>query len=277
MNSGLEGQAFNVGINGLKGKPMPKSRRKTEIIAGAFVLASLALLLMVVVFLGRHENIFEARYRITGRFNSVGGLQTGADVRLAGISVGYVDAIEFGPQKNVSVKMSVKRSEQNRIRADSAATIRTMGLMGDRYIEISLGSPHAPVIADGGVIKTGQGFDLADLAEIAEPAVQDLAKVIHNVLLLTDRLAARSNEVGTIVDNIADLTNNLKQVSEDLKAAGPRVGPLLQSAQSGITEARALFRDLEHSWLLGGAMPNRSKESPIAIDGRDRSDPPENK
>ena len=353
---------------------MPKSKRKTEVIAGAFVLASIALLLIVVVFVGRHENVFEARYQITGLFNSVIGLQIGAEVQLAGINVGYVNAIEFGPQKNVIVRMSVKRSEQKRIRTDSIATIRTMGLMGDQYIEITLGSQNAPVIVNGGAIETRQRFELTDLAQIAEPGVKDMEKIIHNVLLLTDALAARRNELDTIVGNITDLTNslqqgkgtigsllksdtayrkiaeildttnitlrnfeavsrnadkasielpalldeihlslnrfdkfsekadkaatdaleimqagrsimpdietivsNLKQVSEDLRASGPRLGPLLESAQSGITEASALFRELQHSWLIGGSMESKYQERPIAIEGRDRANPPETK
>ena len=338
------------------------------------MLATLALLLVVVVFLGRHENVFEKHYQIAGLFNSAGGLQQGAEVQLAGINVGSVNAIEFGPQKRVKVKMRIKQSEQKRIRTDSVATIRTMGLMGDQYIEISLGSQNEPVIVNGGVIETRQQFELTDLAQIAEPAVKDLEKTIHNVLLLTDKLAARSDELATIVDNIADLTNslqqgkgtigallksdttyrklaeildttekmlrnfeavsrntdkastelpallaeirlslnrlekfsekadnaaadaleimqagrsimpdiatiasNLKQVSEDLRAAGPRLGPLLQSAQSGITEASALFRELEHSWLLGGSMQSKYQERPIAIEGRDKTNPLETK
>jgi len=359
-------------MNCLKGDPVPKSRRKNEIISGIFVLATLALLLVVVVFLGRHENVFEKHYQIAGLFNSAGGLQQGAEVQLAGINVGSVNAIEFGPQKRVKVKMRIKQSEQKRIRTDSIATIRTMGLMGDQFIEITVGSQNEPMIPNGGLIKTRERFELTDLAQIAEPAVKDLAKIIQNLLVLTDSLVARSNELDAIVDNITDLSNglqqgkgtigallksdaiyrnlteildataitiknfeevsrnagqasaelpallkearlslnyfdkfsekadraatdalpiiqaahavmqdieiivsNLKPVSEEMKNAGPRLGPLLESAQTGISEARQLLRELEHSWLLGGSREPEVNENPIAIEGRDLSEPQE--
>jgi phospholipid/cholesterol/gamma-HCH transport system substrate-binding protein len=359
-------------VNRKKGDSVPKNKRKTEIIAGVFALASLALLLFMVVFVGRHENIFEKRYQITGLFKSAGGLQTGADVRLAGISVGYVTDIEFGPQKKVKVEMKISRREQQRIRTDSVATIKTMGLMGDRYIEITVGSRNEPVIPTAGVIQTSEPFELTDLADIAEPVLKDIAKITHNVLAFTDKLVARSNEMDTLLDNMTDLSDslqqgkgtigallksdalyrklseildtaqvtlknleavsrnadkasvqlpallnearlsvrhfnrftekadraasdalsimnsgravaqdikmivsNLKQVSEDMKDAGPRLSPLLESAQRGISEGRALLQTVEHSWLLGGSQEREHKEYPIAVEGRDITEPQE--
>jgi phospholipid/cholesterol/gamma-HCH transport system substrate-binding protein len=301
------------------------------------VLASLALLLIIVVFVSGRENVFEARYQIIGLFKSAGGLQTGADVRLAGISVGYVTDIEFGPQKKVKVKMNISRRVQQRIRTDSVASIRTMGLMGDRYVEITLGSPNLPTIPNGDDIKTSEPFELSDLAQSAKPVVTDLAKTTHNILVLTDKLLARSSELETFLDNITDLSDslqqgkgtlgaliksdallnearmslrhfdefsakadrvasealkiaaagqtvmqelkiiasNLKQVSEDMKKASPRLDPLLESAQSGISEARELMRTAEHSWLLGGSPVREHKENPIAVEGRDMTEPQE--
>jgi len=316
---------------------VPTSKKNTEIIAGIFVLASLALLLVIVVFISGRENVFEAHYQITGLFKSAGGLQTGAEVQLAGIKVGAVGDIEFGPQKKVQVKMNISRRVQTRIRTDSVANIRTMGLMGDRYVEITLGSSNLPMIPNGGEIKTSEPFELSDLVQLAEPAVADLAKTTHNVMVLTDKLLARSSELDAFLHNITELSDslqqgkgtlgaliksdallkearlslqhfdafaatadqvasealqiahagktvmrqieiiasNLQQVSEDMKKAGPRLNPLLESAQSGISEARELMRSAEHSWLLGGAPERTHKQNPIAVEGRDMTEPQE--
>ena len=351
---------------------MAKKTRKAETIAGVFALASIILLLVIVIFLGRHEAIFEKHYQIIGFFNSVGGLQPGAEVRLAGITVGYVADIEFGPQKRVKVKMSVKQNEQKRIRKDSIAIIETMGLMGDRYVEITVGSENEPMIPNGGIVHSKERFGLTELAEIAEPAAKDLEKIIHNLLVVTDKVVARSKEMGAIVDNVNDIStglrqgkgtigallkddavyrkvsnildttriimekfetvssraekasvglpalvkearsslknfdkfsanadkaasdsleiihsgqaavkdiriaaSNFKQLSETIKNLGPRLGLLLESAQSAVTEARELFRAAEHSWLLGGKAEQEHKENPISIEGRDIAEPQE--
>jgi ABC-type transporter Mla subunit MlaD len=78
-----------------------KRAKSTETIVGFFVLGAIALLLIVVITLGRQESIFQRRYEIIGAFDSVGGLQVGANVQLAGIVVGYVKDIRFGAQNRV--------------------------------------------------------------------------------------------------------------------------------------------------------------------------------
>ena len=129
---------------------MAKRKRSTETIVGVFVLVSFAMLLAVVILIGRQQNIFEKRYQIEGQFDSVAGLQTGAEVHLAGINIGHVQEIVFSPENKVIAKMSVSENQSERIRGDSIARVRTMGLMGDRYIEITVGLPQTHVIQAGG-------------------------------------------------------------------------------------------------------------------------------
>ena len=115
---------------------------------GAFVLAGLLVFFGLVYMLGRTAGLFERQYRLVADFASVGGLIQGATVRLAGVAVGRVGAIrlpEAGADK-VRVELSIARRVRDRIRADSIARIETLGLLGDRIVEVSLGSPGAPVL-----------------------------------------------------------------------------------------------------------------------------------
>ncbi|UCD57198.1 MAG: MCE family protein [Candidatus Hydrogenedentota bacterium] len=190
---------------------MPRRRRTTETIVGIFVLASLVLLLVVVIFIGRRQNIFEKRYEITGVFNSVAGLQTGAEVHLAGINVGYVKDVKFSPTNEVEVVMKISSGQAERIRADSVASIKTMGLMGDRYVEITVGSQEEPVILAGGAIRTSELFELGELLESARPALGNLENAIENISLLTDELTDPRGEVGTILENVKLLTTDIRE------------------------------------------------------------------
>jgi len=190
---------------------MPKRKGSTETIVGIFVLVSLALLLAVVILIGRRQSIFEKRYIITGEFDSVAGLQSGAETHLAGINIGYVQDIQFSPNNRVVVTMSVSRSQAERIRADSVASIKTMGLMGDRYVEIAVGTEGAPVIEPGGLIRTAELFEFGEMLEEARPTLQNLENAIRNISILTDELADPAGEVGTILENIKVLTTDARE------------------------------------------------------------------
>jgi len=183
----------------------------TETIVGLFVLSSLLLLLVLVIFIGRQQNIFQERYQIQGFFGSVGGLQAGADVQLAGITVGYVKDITFGPNNKVKVVMSITKSQMQRIRADSIASIKTFGLMGDRYVAITVGSEDEQIIPPDGVIKTQEFVELTDALEAARPTMENLENTMRNISALTDRLASPDSDVATILRNIKIMTDNMRQ------------------------------------------------------------------
>lgn len=190
---------------------MARRRGMTETVVGIFVLASILLLLALVIFIGRQRNIFEGRYQINGFFNSVGGLQPGADVQLAGISVGHVKYISFGPDNRVKVVMSIAENQQQRVRADSVASIRTFGLMGDRYVAITVGTEKEPIIPPGGIIKTQEIIELADAIEAARPALDNVQNTIQNISNLTDRLASPDSDVATTLRNIKEMTTNIRE------------------------------------------------------------------
>jgi phospholipid/cholesterol/gamma-HCH transport system substrate-binding protein len=190
---------------------MARRRRMTETIVGIFVLASVLLLLVLVVFIGRQQNIFQQRYEIDGYFNSVGGLQTGADVQLAGITVGHVKSIRFGTQNRVQVVMSITQNQRDRIRSDSVASIRTFGLMGDRYVAITVGSGDEPIIPPGGTIKTQETIELSDAVEAARPTLENIENTMQNISNLTDRLANPESDVATILKNVKVMTTNIRE------------------------------------------------------------------
>jgi phospholipid/cholesterol/gamma-HCH transport system substrate-binding protein len=349
---------------------MPRRKGTTETIVGIFVLVSLALLLAVVILIGSRQNIFAKRYQITGEFNSVAGLQSGAEVHLAGINIGHVQDIEFSDSNKVKVTMSVSWNQIDRIRGDSVASIKTMGLMGDRYVEITVGTKKEKLIEPGGSIRTTELFELTEMLEEARPTLENFENAIKNISILTDQLADPNGEVGTILENVkvlttdaregkgtvgalfvrddiykktnlvlditqesmenlrevssnarvastefpaivegvslsvkqfeefsaratdaaggfADMTDsgrlvmddiaamsaNLRSASEDVKDATPRLGPLLVSAEDGVTGAKEVVEAAKRNWLFRGYFEPPRPGEPIAVSGRDISLP----
>ena len=163
----------------------PGSSPALQLRVGAFVLAGLLVFAGLVYMLGRTAGLFERQYRLVASFGQIGGLIQGATVRLAGVAVGHVGEIrlpEPGSAK-VRVELLIARRVQDRIRADSVARIETLGLLGDKIIDVTLGSPGAAVLQDGGELRTEEPFDTARLT-------QQGAELLGNLVELSTELRA---------------------------------------------------------------------------------------
>ena len=103
----------------------------------------------------------EKNYGLEAEFDNVSGLKVGAAVEIAGVSVGKVSKIELGEQGLARIEMLIK-SEVN-ISADAIASIRTQGLIGDKYIKIIQGADEE-MLADGeGIFDTQSSIDFEAL------------------------------------------------------------------------------------------------------------------
>ena len=133
---------------------------------GMFIVATLFILAAGVFLIGEKRFLFRGTYRLEAEFQNVVGLNNGADVRVGGIHLGTVKYISLpnGPSGKLTVVMDMASSTKNIIRQDSVATIKTEGLLGDKYVEISFGSEKAPAIESGDTIKGETPVDFSDAA-----------------------------------------------------------------------------------------------------------------
>jgi phospholipid/cholesterol/gamma-HCH transport system substrate-binding protein len=120
-----------------------------ETAVGVFLLAGFLSFVWLAVRLG-DVGFFEEKYAISAHFGSVAGLQSGAMVQIAGVRVGEVTAIRLDPEYyEAVVTMRIEKGVE--LPEDSIASIRSTGIIGDRYVSISPGgSPE--ILSDGGVI-----------------------------------------------------------------------------------------------------------------------------
>src|SRR5262245_43116609 len=119
-----------------------------EVKVGVFVFLLLVLSATVIFLLGKKSNLFEEMARLKTSFRSASGLRVGAQVRLAGVEVGLVSGVHFPEDprdQNVTVELKVRKEVLARITTDSKARIDSMGLLGDKIIDISIGTTGTPV------------------------------------------------------------------------------------------------------------------------------------
>ncbi|HWQ69035.1 MAG TPA: MlaD family protein [Patescibacteria group bacterium] len=147
---------------------------------GIFVLGLLTLFIVFVLTIGSRSRIFERHYSLHAFFSNIEGLNVGAPVRLAGTSVGSVDDITFSKDlasKKIRVTMSLDARLQDRIREDSIASIATIGLVGDKVLELTVGSPDKPALPPGATIASVDPPDYATLLQKGDQIVNNVVKI----------------------------------------------------------------------------------------------------
>jgi len=134
---------------------------------GILIVMALVFLCIGVFLIGNKDFLFSSTYRLKAEFQNVAGLNTGAPVRIGGIHEGTVKEIVLPsqPDGKVTVVMNVKSETRNIIKKDSRASIKTEGVLGDKYVEISFGSPKAEPIGEDGTITSETQRDMSEQAQ----------------------------------------------------------------------------------------------------------------
>ena len=154
--------------------------KNIEVKVGIFVLITLAILLGLVIALSSSSQLFRKTYFVRARFHNVQGLTSGAPVRLAGVTVGRVDQVRFAPtlgEKNIEVRLALDERVRGRVREDSTATILTIGLLGDKYVELSMGSEGKRVLEEGDYIEVREPTDFYAILEKGNQIIDNTVKI----------------------------------------------------------------------------------------------------
>ena len=109
-----------------------------EMIVGLFLLAGFVSFAYISIKMGDIKMFMEESYPVTARFTSISGLKEGATIELAGVKVGKVTKIELdGGEDEAVVHLDISKDVQ--LTDDSIASIRTAGIIGDRFIKLTPG------------------------------------------------------------------------------------------------------------------------------------------
>ncbi len=121
-----------------------------ETLVGVFVLIGIVCIGYLTIKLGKMQIIGGDFYEITAKFESVAGLKPDSSVQMAGVEIGRVSSITLDTRDFVAVvKMKVKKGVP--IQEDAIASIKTSGLIGDKYVSIQPGGSDE-LLTDGGII-----------------------------------------------------------------------------------------------------------------------------
>ena len=175
-----------------------------EVRVGALIAFGFLIIFGAFFVIGGQEGLFTRKYEIRARYTNVEGLTTGAAVRLGGVKVGSVEKIIFSPdgsEKQVVVTMEISASSLDKIRKNSVARIGGQGLLGDRTIDINIGSPSEPAINQGDFITSAESSQFSDLLSSGGDAMVDIKATARNLKEITYKI---NNGTGSMAQIIND-------------------------------------------------------------------------
>jgi len=190
------------------------TKDKTQIKVGFFVVLGLLLGMYVIFMLGGEKQLFQTRYGLVSYFEDISGLRAGAPIQLAGLKVGYVDEIKFPKdisEKEIEVELRINKKFQERIREDSVATVETQGLLGDKYIYVTIGSIDQPVLKDGSTIKSQESASLLTIAQKSGEILSDLKQAANSASKLFSDMHSSKEDIRASIHSVKNILNQIEK------------------------------------------------------------------
>jgi phospholipid/cholesterol/gamma-HCH transport system substrate-binding protein len=228
---------------------------------GAFIVATLAILVTGIFIIGGKQYLFKSTYQLKSQFDNVVGLDAGGDVRVGGVHSGTVRAIALPhrPGEKITVVMDLDKSTHEIIKQDSVATIETEGLLGNQYLAISFGSAGSAEVRDGGIIASHPPLEMSDLfkktsdiLDTSQQAIQNATRATENLQSISAKIDNGQGTAGALV-NDKQLYNNLEQTTSAMRLT-------MVEAKEGVTDFQENMEAMKHNFLLRGYFKSRGYE-----------------
>jgi len=136
---------------------------KLEMTVGIFMLVGMLCLGYISIKLGKMEIMGGNYYTVSAEFDSVSGLKPGARVEVAGVEVGKVDRISLDPKSGDRAVAQMKIKTGVNITDDVIASVRTSGIIGDKFIKLKPGGSDKFLQNNGKIRETESAIDIEEL------------------------------------------------------------------------------------------------------------------
>jgi phospholipid/cholesterol/gamma-HCH transport system substrate-binding protein len=215
--------------------------RTREVKVGLLILVAVIVLAVGVFVIGDKNNLFSRKNEYYIRFGSVSGLRAGSPVQLNGVDVGTVERVvlpENPRLEQIDVWISVDRKYADRIRggpqmpmsgglnAPTQARIKTLGLLGDKFIEITSGATEYPVIPSGGEIPAAQPTNVDALLASGEDVMDNVVEIsasLSTILARMERGEGLLGELTTKSESGQRLTDSVIGAAESMERIATRI------------------------------------------------------
>src|SRR5437870_2264063 len=223
-----------------------KQKEKT-IRVGALVTSAAIVLMVFLFFIGSEQKIFSRKNDYKVRLLDASGLAEGNPVKISGVTVGVVRDIYLPrdpKQKDVDITLMVDRKYAERIRGDSRARMKKLGLLsGDSYVDISPGSPRFDPLEPGSLIPPARQTNVDQLISSGEDLVDNFVQIsyaLKNILSRVDRgegllgeLTRQPETKQRITDTLLATLNKTNSVLSHIESGKGVLGKLVYDDKYG--------------------------------------------
>ena len=191
---------------------------------GALILVALIILGVAILKLGNAGNLFGKRYRLVAYVASASGLRIGGPVTVAGQLAGSIKDIIFLPvdadtTRNLKLTVEVNSALREQVRQDSRAKIKTMGLLGDKVFDITVGTPKYRALHEGDTLVIAPSIDYEAVVQQASGAISEVVRLTRDLSKVTSSINRGEGTLGQLVTN--------RQLYDQLNATLSRTSALM--------------------------------------------------
>jgi len=238
---------------------------KKMALLGLFIFGALAILFAGVFVIGNQQRMFTRSYHLRAEFPTVSGLLSGAEVRIGGVRKGTIDEIRLPsrPGAKVLVMMSLDSSTRNLVKQDSMAAIETEGLLGNKFLAISFGSPEATGVKDWDTIASSPQLDVSDLLKKSSDIMDTTHRTLkhfeatsEHIATITARIDRGDGSVGALLKDRA-LYNQLTAATTDISSTSGEARKTVAQARIGVTAFTENMQALKQNILFRGYFKDR--------------------
>lgn len=219
---------------------------KFKVRLGLFVIVGLAFFMLAIFVIGKQKNLFDPVFMLSARFNNVSGLQVGNTVRFSGINVGTVDNIKIVNDSTVQVSMLIKKDVQEFIKVDSEAGIGSEGIIGDRILTISNGSPKSKSVTDGQLLVSNEPVETDAIMQSLQITAGNAAMASEEITEIMAKINSGDGTLGRLI-NDKTIATNINQTIVNLKKSSKGLNENMEAAK--------------HNFLLRGYFKKKEKEA----------------
>lgn len=188
---------------------------------GAVILIGLAVLAIAVLRLGDSISLFSRRYQLVAFLPNANGIRVGGGVQIAGQLAGTISAIDFLPvdndtTRNLRVLVEIDQRLQEQVREDSRARLRPLGLLGDKVLDISPGTPQYRALRALDTLVVGEAVDYDEVLLQASTAVTEVVGLTRDLRVVTGTIARGEGTFGQLLTSRAmydDVRTTLNQAN----------------------------------------------------------------
>ncbi len=203
---------------------------------GAFVLAGLVFLVVLLYMIGRNRNIFGSNFILIAKFENVQGLKAGNNVRYGGIDVGTVKKINILNDTMMEVVMTIDEKMKSIIHKNALASIGTDGLVGNKVVNMVSGKQPSTPVQDGDVLAAKSLSDMDEMLETLDKTNNDINIIAAEMKTAMQRVNSSDALWGLLED---------KELPQQLKASVANIRLATLKANTMVNDLNSIVHDVK--------------------------------